>query len=369
MSEENESHPEENKNDQEPLEQDDAQSESSEEIIEESSESGDYEASSDTSYSILIQETKEFQSRAAMVRLTFIVAALSIMALGLWNIYKTGKTNFYEPAKSIYDEFEAHYKGVEGDIDAITKEYDRLEPKVQDVISIVKSMRNPDESALPKTDGNSSNVLRDEVNKRWENHIKPAAENLRKALLVDLQDDLLTQWEEMSAHSDLFMFTARDEYAKLTNGIPSAVSEAIEQTLATTISEREDELRAKFPKLTKEKQAALVSRLSEFSETQGEAVFLALFQDHISEVNKLQETMDAIYIKEGGAVGTGSSVESTISLMSALMQVIMTEIDTGTLDGPAPDDKKEEKDPPSPAPKSETPPTKKEAPAEPKSNN
>ena len=66
---------------------------------------------------------------------------------------------------------------------------------------------------------------------------------------------------------------------------------------------------------------------------------MALFRDHISEINKLQENMDAIYKKEGGAAGTGSETESTLSLISALLELTTGELDTGTTREPDPNEK------------------------------
>ena len=113
------------------------------------------------------------------------------------------------------------------------------------------------------------------------------------------------------------------------------MTEAIEQSLVKMIASRDEKMREMFPKLTDEKQAALVSRLSELSKEQGHEIFVALFADHLSELGKLQDSMDAIHDKEGGSLAGKSNVESTIALLSALLDIAMTEYGTGT-------DKKEE---------------------------
>ena len=75
-----------------------------------------------------------------------------------------------------------------------------------------------------------------------------------------------------------------------------------------------------------------------------------MFRDHISEVGKLQENMEAIYTKEGGAVGTGSSTESTLTLLSALLDLAMEELDTGALELPNVEDDAPKPEPGSPPP-------------------
>jgi hypothetical protein len=168
----------------------------------------------------------------------------------------------------------------------------------------------------------------------------------------------LEKFGEISAHSEEFMAMAQEEYVKLTNGIPDAVSEAIEQTLVKTISEREDKMRKMFPKLTKEKQAEVVSKLSDLTEEESEKIFVTLFADHLSELGKLQDSMDKIYAKEGGARATSknTNVETTLALLSSLIDIASREFDTKDhWEGPQKDPKEK-----NPKPKDKSAPSAKE---------
>ncbi|HCU86791.1 MAG TPA: hypothetical protein DGP39_04625 [Verrucomicrobiales bacterium] len=347
-----------------------------------SSESGAENTSEETSYNAqtfedasleqLIFETKELQSRASLVRLTFIAGALAVLGLGLWSIYKSGKQNFYDPAKAQYDEIKGTIDGVQVEFEAMQEEFGRVKGSFDSNYTMIKDnytrLRPKVESAYQTIKGFSDREgelygeLKFEMAERMQTKIEPAAENIAKTLLVDLQDDILLQIGDVQALSEELLEITNEEYAKLTNSIPTSISDEIEQTLVNTINEREDQLRERFPKLTKEKQQALISRLSEFSEDQGEKVFLALFQDHISEVGKLQENMEAIYTKEGGAVGTGSSTESTLTLLSTLLDLAMEELDTGALELPNVEDDapKPETGSPSPPPTETSPETNQE---------
>ena len=77
---------------------------------------------------------------------------------------------------------------------------------------------------------------------------------------------------------------------RLTNGIPDKIKFALDQTLVKTINDHDEKLRKMFPKLTKEKLAALVSRLSYFPRT-SEKIFLNLFADHVSELGKASDAL------------------------------------------------------------------------------
>tara|TARA_Y100001934_G_scaffold262738_1_gene337554 strand:+ start:97 stop:1200 length:1104 start_codon:yes stop_codon:yes gene_type:complete len=361
--------PEDNENRPEDNEPRDEQT-SSESGAENTSEETSYDAQTfeDASLEQLIIETNELQSRAGLVRLTFIVAAVAILALGLWKIYKSGEKNLYEPGKDLYVEINATFSTVKSEIDAIQNEFGRVKDRLDDNYTRVKEnytrLRPKVETAyhtIKQFSDKESELygeLKFELRDRLKTKIEPAAEDIAKILLVDLQDDILIQIGDVSALSEDLMTIADEEYTKLTNSIPTAVTEEIEETLVKTINEREDQLRERFPKLTKEKQMALINRLSEFSDNQGERVFLALFQDHISEVGKLQKSMEAIYKKEGGAVGTGSSVESTLTLLSALLDLAMDELDTGVFE------LRKEEGEPTPEPSPPSPPSTEENPKE-----
>ena len=366
--------PEDNENRPEDNEPRDEQT-SSESGAENTSEETSYDAQTfeDASLEQLIVETNELQSRAALVRLTFIVAALAILALGLWSMYKSGKTEFWDPAKAEYNKIEETFKGVQTEVTAMQEEFGRVKNSFDNNYTMIKGnftrLRPKVEMAYNTIKGFSDKEgklygeFKFELRERMQTKIEPAAEDIAKILLVDLQDDILLQIGDVQSLSEELMTIADEEYAKLTNSIPTTVSEEIEQTLVNTINEREDQLRERFPKLTKEKQQALISRLSEFSDNQGEKVFLALFQDHISEVGKIQKAMEAIYTKEGGAADTGSNAESTLTLLSALLDLAMDELDTSAFDLP------EEEEDPAPEPSPPSPPPAEEKPNQPNPNN
>ena len=72
------------------------------------------------------------------------------------------------------------------------------------------------------------------------------------------------------------------------------VTKAINNTLVETINSRESKMREMFPKLTKEKQIAVASRLSNLSSLQGEKIFLALFHEHVSELGQINDSLSKI---------------------------------------------------------------------------
>ena len=357
MPEDNENRPEDNEPRDEQKSSENISENTSEESVEQSRDASHVE---DAALEALIFETKELQSRASLVRLTFIAGALAVLGLGLWSIYKSGKQNFYDPAKAQYDEIKGTIDGVQVEFEAMQEEFGRVKGSFDNNYTMIKDnytrLRPKVESAYQTIKGFSDKEgelygeLKFEMAERMQTKIEPAAENIAKTLLVDLQDDILLQIGDVQALSEELLEITNEEYVKLTNSIPTSISDEIEQTLVKTINDREDQLRKRFPKLTKEKQLALINSLSEFSEDQGEKVFLALFQDHISEVGKLQENMEAIYTKEGGAVGTGSSTESTLTLLSTLLDLAMEELDTGALELPNVEDNAPKPEPGSPSP-------------------
>ena len=106
-------------------------------------------------------------------------------------------------------------------------------------------------------------------------------------------------------------------------------------------------MRKMFPKLTKEKQTEVVSRLSNFTEEESEKIFIALFADHLSELGKLQDSMDAIYAKEAeNIVNKTAGVETSLALLSSIIELAMgaVELEDNTAleefeKGPKPKDK------------------------------
>jgi hypothetical protein len=246
----------------------------------------------------------------------------------------------YKEAKDVFDD-------VQGKINAAQNDYNRIAPKATKAYKTVKGLMSRDSKEWKK--------LQKELKYNLAEEIKPAAERLAKTVLIDIQDDVLEKFDEISSHADEFMYIARNEYQKTTNSIPDSISEAIEQTLIKTINERDAKMREMFPKLTKEKQAKVVARLSSFSKKESEKIFIALFADHFSEFGKMQDSMNKIYTKEAeaGAIASNkSSVGTTLALLSSLIEIAMREFDD--LDHSS---KTPEKDPKAEDPESKDKPT------------
>ncbi len=184
-------------------------------------------------------------------------------------------------------------------------------------------------SGLMDPNGPTRKQLKKELQEAMNEEIKPAAEDLAKTVLIDIQDEVFAKFDEISAHSDEFMSIAYEEYDKLTNNIPNAVNDALEQTLLKMITKREVKMHKMFPKLTKEKQTEVVSRLADFSEEESEKIFIALFADHLSELGELGDSLQEIYTKEGGArANNKNDVTTTLTLLSTLIEIAMKELDT-----------------------------------------
>ena len=273
-----------------------------------------------------VAQIEAFESKLRYVRWGLFLGVFLILTFGIYGIYNTSRKAI-QPAMGMYKEGKTMYEGVKGKVDDAQRIFNRLEPKTRKAYDIL--------GTLIDSDSKPTEALRNELQDHLDEEIKPAAEKLAKKILVDLQADVMKQLVDISNLSDEIMWSARDEYHALTNSLPEQVTEAIEQSLVKMIASRDERMREMFPKLTDEKQAALVSRLSELSKEQGHEIFVALFADHLSELGKLQDSMDAIHDKEGGSLAGKSNVESTIALLSALLDIAMTEYGTGT-------DKKEE---------------------------
>jgi len=303
-----------------------------------------------------IAQIADYGHRLDLVRRGLFAGILAVMAIGIGGLYFSAKKSAYDPLKEKYLEANATYADIETRVNDAYKTVNRLEPKAKKAYSIFRaeySRLEPKTSQAYKairdmadSDSQANHDLRNALQVKLDTKIKPAARDISQKALFDLQDDALEQFKELASQSEVIMFSARQEYYKLTNSLPDQITQVIEQTLIETINEREDKMREMFPKLTKEKQAEVVSRLSNFSNEQAEKIFIALFTDHLSELGKLQDALDTIYDKEGDAAEFKTNVESTIALLSALLEVTMSEFDSqGKKKGVSPKEPKPEPKP------------------------
>jgi hypothetical protein len=267
-----------------------------------------------------IAQIEALEGKLRQLRWGLFLGVFAILLIGINAIYKTSRKAI-EPAMGMYEEGETVYKGVKKKTDDALAIYNRLEPKARKAYATLNTLIDSDSKPTEK--------LRKELQDRMDNDIRPAAEKLAKRIMVDLREDAMKQIGEISNLSDDIMWSAREEYHMLTNSLPDQVTEAIEQSLVKMIATRDERMREMFPKLTDEKQAALVSRLSDLSKEQGHEIFVALFADHLLELGKLQDSMNAIYDKEADSLAGKSSVESTLALLSALLDIAMSEYGTG----------------------------------------
>ena len=267
---------------------------------------------------ILIQE---FEHKLKLLRWGLFMGVLAVMTLGILSIWKTTK-KAAEPAVEVYSEAKETYEGVQGKIEEAQKVYSDIAPDVEKAYSTI--------SALVKPEG-TSDKLQTEFKEQYENRIKPAAEDLAKHILVDLQAQAMEKFSEISGESDSIMLGARDELHTLTNSIPDLITRAINNTLVETINSREAKMREMFPKLTKEKQVAVASRLSNLSDEQGEKIFLALFHEHLSELGQINDSLSQISASEtSGAQADGltGDVQSNLALLSAVLTIVKKEYET-----------------------------------------
>ena len=295
-------------------------------------ESQPAEISSDASAKIALIE--EIEGKMRLLRWGMLVGIVAIMAIGLYSIYKTSM-DAIRPAVTMYQEAEETYKKIEPRINDAKRIIDRLTPKAKKAYNIFDAeYRRLEPKAtqayrtvrdLADSDSKSNQDLRRALQVKLDTEIKPAARDISQKALIDLQDDALEQFKELTAQSEVIMFSARKEYYKLTNSLPDRITEVIQATLVETINSRDAKMREMFPKLTKEKQAEVVGRLGNFSDEQSEKIFIALFADHLSELGKLQDALDAIYDKEGDQVKHETNVESTIALLQAMLGIAMIE--------------------------------------------
>lgn len=267
----------------------------------------------------------ELENRLKIIRWGLFVGVLAVMAIGITSIWNTSK-RAAEPAVEIYKEAKVTYEGIQGKIDNLETHYGRISPKAKKAYKTISSLMSTEENG-------TSVQLKEELQKEYEEHIKPAAEDLAKKILVDIQGQAAEKFSELSSHADDIMESATSELYTLTNSIPEKITFAINETLVKTINKREAKMRKMFPKLTKEKQAAVLSRLSELSEEQGEKIVLTLFADHISELGKVSDSLLKIQRLEpepGTSVAEGhlGDIQTSLSLLSAILEIAQSEFET-----------------------------------------
>ena len=282
---------------------------------------------------------EELENKLKLIRWGLFAGVLAVMAIGITSIWNTTK-RATEPAVEVYKEAKVTYEGIQGKIDNLETHYGRISPKAKKAYKTVSSLMSSEENS-------TSSQLREDFEKEYEERIKPAAEDLAKKVLVDIQGQAAEKFSELSTHADDIMGSATKELHTLTNSIPEKITFAINETLVKTINEREAKMRKMFPKLTKEKQAAVLSRLSELSEEQGEKIFLTLFSDHISELGKVSDSLQKIQTLEPEAGvaqqadGQVGDIQTSLTLLSAILEVAQKEFETENNVPVSNDDKKE----------------------------
>ena len=267
---------------------------------------------------------EELENKLKLIRWGLFAGVLAVMAIGITSIWNTTK-RAAEPAVEVYKEAKVTYEGIQGKIDNLETHYGRISPKAKKAYKTVSSLMSSEENS-------TSSQLREDFEKEYEERIKPAAEDLAKKVLVDIQGQAAEKFSELSTHADDIMGSATKELHTLTNSIPEKIKFAINETLVKTINEREAKMRKMFPKLTKEKQSAVLGRLSELSEEQGEKIFLTLFADHISELGKVSDSLQKIQQAEAGgtqqADGQVGDIQTSLTLLSAILEVAQKEFET-----------------------------------------
>ena len=264
---------------------------------------------------------QELEHKLKLLRWGLFIGVLAVMALGISNIWKTTK-KAAEPAVEVYNEAMKTYEGVQGKIENAQGVYNDIAPDVEKAYGTLSALVNPDET---------SDELQTEFKEQYENRIKPAAEDLSNRILVDLQGQAMEKFSEISSEADSIMLGARDELHTLTNSIPNLVTKAINNTLVETINSRESKMREMFPKLTKEKQVAVASRLSNLSNEQGEKIFLSLFHEHVFELGQINESLSKISAAETSgaqAAGLTGDVQANLALLSAVLNIVKKEYET-----------------------------------------
>ncbi len=293
-------------------------------------ETQSHSSSADSDAADKVAQIESLEGNLRLLRWGMFFGVFAILLFGLNAIYNTSKKAI-EPAMGMYDEGKEVYKGVEDKVKDAQSEFTRLQPKIEQAYGVLNKLVDSDSGPTQK--------LRTELQSRLDEEIKPAAEKLADTVLTGLRGDAMKQLADITDNADDIMWAARNEYHALTNSLPDRVTDAIEDTLVKMIRKREDQMREKFPKLTKEKQAAVASRFSELSEEQGQEIFGTIFADHLNELVDLKAAMDIIYDKEAGAVTGKTTVESTIALLSAVLDIASSEFGTTSVEEKKPEAK------------------------------
>ena len=269
---------------------------------------------------------QELEHKLRLLRWGLFAGVVAVMALGISNIWKTTK-KAAEPAVEVYTEAKETYDGIQRKIDDAQGVYADIAPDAENAYSIISELIDPSETG-------KASQLREDFKLEYEAKIKPTAENLANHVWVNLQQQATDKFAEIASESDAIMVSASDELHTLTNSIPDQITEALNATLVETINSREDSLREKFPNLTKEKQAAVLSQLSTLSGEHGERIFLSLFKEHISELGAISDSLEKISQAEllNGATAEGQvgDIQTSLALLTAILNIAKHEFDTET---------------------------------------
>ncbi len=267
---------------------------------------------------------QELEHKLKLLRWGLFMGVLAVMALGISSIWKTTK-KAAEPAVEVYNEAKETYEGVQGKIEEAQNVFSDVAPDVTKAYGIVSELINPGETG-------KASQLREDFKLEYEARIKPTAEDFANHVWVNLQQQVTDKFSEIASESDAIMVSASNELHTLTNSIPDQITEALNATLVETINSREDSLREKFPNLTKEKQAAVLSQLSTLSGEQGELIFLSLFKEHISELGAISDSLEKISQAElpNGATAEGQvgDIQTSLALLTAILNIAKQEFET-----------------------------------------
>ncbi len=269
---------------------------------------------------------RELEQKLKLLRWGLFMGVLAVMALGISSIWKTTK-KAAEPAVEVYNEAKGTYEGVQGKIEEAQGVYTDIAPDVEKAYGIISELIDPGETG-------KASQLREDFKLEYEARIKPTAEDFANHVWVNLQQQATDKFSEIASESDAIMVSASNELHTLTNSIPDQITEALNATLVETINSREDSLREKFPNLTKEKQAAVLSQLSTLSGENGERIFLSLFKEHISELgaisDSLQKISDTELINGAPAEGQVGDIQTSLALLTAILNIAKQEFETET---------------------------------------
>ena len=267
---------------------------------------------------------RELEQKLKLLRRGLFVGVLAVMALGILSIWNTTK-KAAEPAVEVYNEAKGTYEGVQGKIEEAQGVYTDIAPDVEKAYGIISELIDPGETG-------KASQLREDFKLEYEARIKPTAEDFANHVWVNLQQQATDKFSEIASESDAIMVSASNELHTLTNSIPDQITEALNATLVETINSREDSLREKFPNLTKEKQAAVLSQLSTLSGEHGERIFLSLFKEHISELGAISDSLEKISQAElpNGATAEGQvgDIQTSLALLTAILNIAKQEFET-----------------------------------------